>query len=172
MYYVGQRSNSWVTRSKNKSNFENTITPLIFELQRGSNTQNRSNALGYPYSIPNFRWRSRRKSSPGHQNFVTFENFKILKISTGSLNLTSDMERSYANNPRKIIFLLMTSPVTSHHDDKISLLYSCLNEISTFSGINHKHFNISSHFVTHSSILAKYRSRSRGQKVGQILKLQ
>ena len=56
------------------------------------------------------------------------------------------MERSYANNPRKSIFMLMTSPVTSHHDDKISLLYSRLNQISTFSRINHERFAISSLF--------------------------
>ena len=165
------------------SNFKITRTPLIFELQRRSKAQNVDNALLYQYSIPNFRWHSRRRSSPGPQNFVTFENFKILKISKGSLNLTSDMERSYANNPRKSIFMLMTSPVTSHHDDKISLLYSCLNEISTFSRINHERFDISSLFFTHIGILAQYRnlycfkvkvqiSKSRGQKVGQILKLQ
>ena len=103
IYYVGQRSNNWVTRSKSRSNFEITVTPSIFELQRRSKAQNLGNAPGYQYSIPNFRWHSRRKNSPGPQNFVTFENFKILKISEGSINLTSDMEQSYANNPRKSI---------------------------------------------------------------------
>ena len=68
----------------------------------GSRGQKVGNALGYQYSIPNFRWHSRRKSSTGHQNFVTSQNFKILKISKGSLNLTSDMERRHANNLRKI----------------------------------------------------------------------
>ena len=144
--------------SKSRSNLEITITPSIFELQRQSKAQNVGNLLGYQYNIPNFRWLSRRKSSPGPQNFVTFENFNILKISKGSLNLTSDMERSYAKNPRKSIFMLMTPPVTSHHDDKISLIFSCLNEISTFSRINHERFDRSSLFFTHRCILTQYRS--------------
>ena len=144
-------------RSKSTSHFEITKTPLIFELQRRSKAQNVGSALGYQYSIPIFRWHSRWKSPSGPQNFATFENFKILKMFKGSLNLTSDVEWSYANNSRKSIFMLMTSPVTSHHDDKVSLLYSCLNEISTFSRINHEDFDLSSIFFTHRCIFPQYR---------------
>ena len=48
------------------------------------------------------------------------------------------MERTYANYLRKNIFMLMTSLITSQHDDKVSLLYSCFNEISTLFMITQK----------------------------------
>ena len=39
----------------------------------------------------------------------------------------------------KDIFMLMALLVTSRRDDKVNLLYSYLNEISTFPRITHDH---------------------------------
>ena len=44
-----------VTRSQSRSNFENDISPLIFELERRSKAQNNGNANGYLSGIFNFR---------------------------------------------------------------------------------------------------------------------
>ena len=63
LYYLGQRSNNWVTRSKSRSIFKITITLLIFKLQRRSKAQNVGNALGYQFSIPNEKVRQDLKIS-------------------------------------------------------------------------------------------------------------
>ena len=49
--------------------------------------------------------------------------------------LTLDMERPSKINPKKLFWKLMTSLMTSQRDVKVGLLYSCLNEIVTFSAI-------------------------------------
>ena len=78
--------------------------------------------------------------------------------------------------------MMMTSLMTSQRDDKVSLLYSSLNEISAFSCIIHERFDKSSpnwiNICTGSLVPASYldnqvghKTRSPGQKIGQILKL-
>ena len=54
------------------------------------------------------------------------------------------MKRPCANYAWKIFFMMMTSMMTSERDDKVSLLYSCLIEISAFSCIIHERFDKSS----------------------------
>ena len=60
----------------------------------------------------------------------------------------------------KIFFMMMTSLMTPQRDDKVSLLYSCLNEISAFSCIIHERFDKSSpnwiHICTGSLVPASY----------------
>ena len=43
-----------------------------------------------------------------------------------------------------MIFIMMTSPITSQRHVKVFLLYSCLNEIVTFSAIQDAIFDESS----------------------------
>ena len=45
------------------------------------------------------------------------------------------MERSLQIIPEKVLLMLMTSLMTSQRDVKVGSLYSCLNEIGTFSAI-------------------------------------
>ena len=52
------------------------------------------------------------------------------------------MERPYANYAWKTFLMLMTSLMTSQSDDKLGLLYSCLNEIGTFFAITLKRFKV------------------------------
>ena len=49
--------------------------------------------------------------------------------------MTSDMKRLSEIKPEKALVMLMTSLMTSQCDVKVGLLYSCLNEIVTFSVI-------------------------------------
>ena len=55
----------------------------------------------------------------------------------------------------------MISLMTSQHDDKVSLLYSRLNKISTFSRTTHEHFRVSSPNFTHSCISAGYHNHNK-----------
>ena len=92
------------------------------------------------------------------------------------------MERSLEMMPEKVLLMLMTSLMTLQRDVKVGLLYSCLNEIVTFSEIRFAVFSQSSLNLAHICSLAPciglriYEvkgqiTRSRGQKVGQIVKL-
>ena len=45
------------------------------------------------------------------------------------------MERPSEINPQNVLLMSMTSLMTLQRDVKVSLLYSCLNEIVTFSAI-------------------------------------
>ena len=62
--FLGQRSNNWVTRSRNRSEFKIAITLSIFKLECRSKAQNVGHAPGFPDKVLNFRWHFRRKSSP------------------------------------------------------------------------------------------------------------
>ena len=73
-----------------------------------------------------------------------FRHFSKLTIQYSS-NLTSEVEKPYANYPPNIIFVLMTSL----RGDKISLLYSCLHEMCTFFMIIWKLIKISSSLCTY-----------------------
>ena len=111
-----------------------------------------------------------------------FRHFaKILSIQY-SANEISEMKRQCANYAWKKFFMMMTSLMTSQRDDKVSLLYSCLNEISAFSCIIHERFDKSSpnwiHICDGLLVPASYldnqvghKTRSPGQKIGQYLKL-
>ena len=61
-------------------------------------------------------------------NFCQFELFYFQY----SLNLASDMERSYANHPWKKYIILTTKMIPSQRYDKFSLMYSLINETVTF----------------------------------------
>ena len=67
------------------------------------------------------------------------------------------MERSLKNMPEKVLLMLITSLMTSQHDVKFGLLYSCLYEIVTFSAIQVVVFNQSSLNFTHICSLAQHR---------------
>ena len=99
-----------------------------------------------------------------------------------SLILISDVERSLKIMPEKVILMLITSLMTSQHDVKFGLQYSCLNEIVTFFAIQVVVFNQSSLNFTHTCSLVQrigahlvyvkgQRITSQCKKVGQILKL-
>ena len=59
------------------------------------------------------------------------------------------MERSSAIMTEKLLLMLMTSLMTSQRDVKFGLLYSCLNEIVTFSAIQIATFRKSSLNLIH-----------------------
>ena len=97
------------------------------------------------------------------KKFATTSKFrhfaKILSIQY-SINEIAEIKRPCANYAWKIFFMMMTSLTTSQRDDKVSLLYSCLNEISAFSCIIHERFDKSSpnwiHICTGSLVPASY----------------
>ena len=66
-----------VMRSKNWSNIEIAITPLIFEPDRRTKAQNVGNSMAYLDVELNFRYNFRFKSSPWPQNGGHFENFEM-----------------------------------------------------------------------------------------------
>ena len=68
--------------------------------------------------------------------------------------LTPDMEGSSETMPEKVFLMLMTSLMTSQRDVKVGLLYSCLNEIVTFSEIQVVVFSQSSLNLVHICSLA------------------
>ena len=67
-------------RSKSRSNFEIAITPLIFELERRTKSQNVGNGLAYLSVWHNFRYNVRFKIAPEPRNGGHIENFEIFKI--------------------------------------------------------------------------------------------
>ena len=95
---------------------------------------------------PKFRYNFRFERSPGPQNGGFFEKFRNI---LDRFILTSDMERSSEIMPEKVFLMLMTSLMTSQRDVKVSLLYSCLNEIVTFSEIQVAVFSQSSLNLVH-----------------------
>ena len=80
-----------VTRSQNRSNFEITISPSIFELERRSKAQNVGNANGYLSGILDFRYHFRKKKFVVSSKWCPFWKFWNIKH---SFNLASDMKRS------------------------------------------------------------------------------
>ena len=107
--------------------------------------------------------------------------WKILNIKH-SFNFTSDMKRSSQIMHKKSIFLIMTSSMTSQGGLKVDLLYSFMNEITTFFMITKKQAKIS--WLDFLSIgimrlwlqLYKYifmtsLMTSPGRKIGKVLKL-
>ena len=99
-----------------------------------------------------------------------------------SFNLTSDMEISSQIMPKKGIFMMMTSSMTSQGGLKVDPLYSFMNEITTFFMITIKQAKISwLNFLCvdimrlwlqlYKHILMTSLMTSPGRKIGQILKL-
>ena len=72
--------------------------------------------------------------------------------------LTLDMERPSEMDPQKVLLMLMTTLMTSQRDVKVGLLYSCLNEIVTFSAIKVAVFDQSSPNLVHIWSLPKHRT--------------
>ena len=148
-----QISRSWneVTRSKNRPNFKIATTPSILELQVRSIAQNVGSAIGLSVDITYFRWQFWRKSSPRPQKFYLF-NTAPIRYQKWKDHVQIMRE--------KLFFMMMTSLMTSQRDDKVSLLYPCLTEISAFSCIIHKRFDKSSstwiHICTGSLVPASY----------------
>ena len=66
--------------------------------------------------------------------------WKFLNI-LASFIWISNIKRSSKSIPEKVFLMLMTSLMTSQRDVKIGILYSCLNEIVTFSMIQVAVFN-------------------------------
>ena len=62
------------------SNFEIAITPLIFELERQTKSQNVGNGMAYLAVGLSFRYNIRFKNAPQPQNGAYFENFEIFEI--------------------------------------------------------------------------------------------
>ena len=62
------------------SNFEIAITPLIFELERRTKSQNVGNGMAYLAVGLSFRYNFRFKNAPQPQNGGYFENFEIFEI--------------------------------------------------------------------------------------------
>ena len=142
---------------KNSPNFQIGTTPSIFELQVRWIAQNVGSALGYPIIITYFRWHFWRKSSHWPQNFVTLQKFYLFNIAPIRYQKWKDHVQIMRE---KNIFMMMTSLMTSQRDDKVSLLYSSLSEISAFSCIIHERFDKSSpnliHICTGSLVHASY----------------
>ena len=64
-----------------------------------------------------------------------------------------------------MIFIMMTSSITSRCDVKVCLLYSCLNEIVTFSAIQVTVFYQSSPNLVHICSLPQHRNLFHRSKV-------
>ena len=107
--------------------------------------------------------------------------FKFLNIKH-SFNLTSDMKRSSQIMPKKSIFMMMTSSMTSQGGFKVVPLYSFINEMTTFFMITKKRTKISSlNFLCigimrlwlqlYKYIFMTSVTTSAGYKIGQIFKL-
>ena len=62
------------------SNFEIAITPLIFELQRQTKSQNIGNGMAYLVVGLNLRYSFLSKNAPEPQNGGHFEYFEIFEI--------------------------------------------------------------------------------------------
>ena len=62
------------------SNFEIAITPLIFELESRTKSQNVGNGMAYLAVGLSFRYNFRFKNAPQCQNGSYFENFEIFEI--------------------------------------------------------------------------------------------
>ena len=66
-------------KSKSIANIEIAITPLIFELERRTKSQNVENGMAYLALRLNFRYSFRFKNALEPQNGGHFENFEILR---------------------------------------------------------------------------------------------
>ena len=95
--------------------------------------------MAYIGIILNFQYKFQFKRSPELQNGGHFEIFWNV---FDRLILTSYPERSLQNIPEKVCLTQVTSSVTSQRNVKFNLLYSSLNEITTFFTITIKRFDV------------------------------
>ena len=98
--------------------------------------QHEISSLHYLNDITNFRWYLLWKVCSDLKFWSFFKIFKYI-APTRHQNW-----KVYANYPRKSIFMLMTSLIMSQHDEKVNLLYTCFNEISTLFMITWRLFRI------------------------------
>ena len=126
-----------------RSNIQMAVTSLIVELKRQSKAKNARNALGYSADTTNsFSW----KCLLWRYFCITFRNFKIFNIAP---IVHKKRDASYANFPQHVFFMLMMLLITSHRDEKISRLYSCLNEFTIFSRITRKRLDMTCTYAKH-----------------------
>ena len=109
------RTHDDVTRSQSRSNFEIDISPSIFELERRSKAQNVGYVNGYLSDIFNFPYHFRLKKKFASSKWRPF--WKFVK---GRPKLCQ----------KKVLFMMMTSSMTSQGGLKVGPLYSFLNEIT------------------------------------------
>ena len=154
MVFVGQKSHNQITRLKSRSNFEIAITRSIFELERRTKSQNVESGMAYLGVGLKFRYNFGFKNSPRPQYGGHFEDFEIFQIGSFWHLIWKDRPKL----TQKILLMLMTFPMTSQRDVKMCLLYSCLNEIVTFSAIQVAVFHQSSPNLVHIFSLPQYRT--------------
>ena len=131
-----------ITRSRNKKKevkFWNCHYSVNFSARTSNKSSNVGDSMAYIGIILHFQYKFQFKRSPEPQNGGHFENFwNILD----RLILTSYPKRSLQIISEKVCLTLMTSSVTSQRSVKFNLLYSCLNEITTFFTITIKRFDV------------------------------
>ena len=101
-------------------------------------------------NIFNLRWRFGRNNLLGPQTFVSFYILKYLLYLPFDIRNWKTIFKLSMKIFLMILMSLITNDVTSWR--KISLLYSCLNEISPLSHVSDKCFDISLANFTHSCI--------------------